>query len=127
MRALAELARGNHIAYACTERLLQCVERKLPDEAITFRMYYLTEDKRQTAKEVGRRLFIDHRTVYRHNRRVLMAMLPAAFGVDGVFRSMADIPVGKAATDPRSTDSKYTHPADSADIDDLQAIQSIIE
>ena len=95
LRALTELARENNIARAWIERLLQRVERRLPDEAITFRACYLEGDERQTAKEVGRRLFIDHRTVYRHNRRVLRAMLPAAFGVDGVFSLMLIYPRGK--------------------------------
>lgn len=108
LRALAELARENNIARICIERLLQRVERRLPDEAVTFRACYLEEGGRKTAKEVGRRLFIDYRTVYSHNRRVLMAMLPAAFGVDGVFSLMADIPTGKTTTGPRSTDTGLT-------------------
>lgn len=85
LRALAGLARENDVARAAVVRLLDGVGRKLPEEAETFRAYYLEGNTHQTARQVGRRLCMDVRTVYSHNRRVLKAMLPLAFGIDGLF------------------------------------------
>lgn len=56
-----------------------------PEEAAVFRAYYLDGDAKPTARQIGRRLCMDARTVHRYNRRILIAMLPVAFGVYGLF------------------------------------------
>lgn len=89
IRALADMARENKTARAKIKRLLQPIERKYPQEAATFRAYYLEGEKHQSARQIARVLCMDTCTVYRHNRRVLEAMLAPMFGVYGYFPSDA--------------------------------------
>ena len=83
--ALAELSRENSAARSIVEKLLDAVNIKHSEEAIAFRAYYLDGKKKPTARQISRRLYIDVRTVYKYNRRILIAMLPVAFGVYGLF------------------------------------------
>lgn len=85
LRALAELARGNAAARSIVEKLLNLVGDKRPEEAAVFRAYYLEGEKKPTARQIARRLCMDVRTVHRYNRHILIAMLPVAFGVYGLF------------------------------------------
>ena len=87
LRDLAERARGNAAARGVVEQLLTFAAQRHPEEAQTFRACYLDGAKRPSARQIGRRLCMDSCTVHRHNRRILGAMLPAAFGVYGVFQS----------------------------------------
>ena len=70
----------------------------MPQEAATFRAFYLDGETKPTARQVGRSLCMDKTSVFRHNRRVLKAMLPAVFGLDGLFQSAEEslTPCGKA-------------------------------
>ena len=86
LRALVELARKNAVARPIVERLLDLVGGKLPEEAATFRDYYLDGEKQPSARQIARRRFVDTRTIYRHNRVILSAMLVPVFGVNGYFR-----------------------------------------
>lgn len=85
LRAVAQMSREDSTARAFILRLLQCVEREHPEAAATFRAYYL-EGRHQSAREMGDVLCMDTTTVHRHNRRILEAMLPAAFGLAGIFQ-----------------------------------------
>lgn len=85
LRALAELARENAAARLIVEKLLNLVGGKRPEEAAVFQAYYLEGEKKPTARQIARRLCMDVRTVRRYNRRILIAMLPVAFGVYGLF------------------------------------------
>lgn len=87
LRAIAGRARENAAAHDFIERLLAVCVKKLPDESETFRAVYLDGNTRPSARQVCRRLCFDIRTIHRHNRHVLEAMLPAAFGVYGVFQT----------------------------------------
>lgn len=87
LRAIAGRARENAATHDFIERLLTVCEKKLPDESETFRAVYLDGNTRPSARQVGRRLCFDVSSVHRHNRHVLEAMLPAAFGVYGVFQT----------------------------------------
>lgn len=87
LRALAELARKNTAARSIVERLLDLVGGKLPEEAATFRAYYLEGEKQPSARQIARERFIDPATVYRHNRVILSAMLAPVFGVNGYFQT----------------------------------------
>ena len=87
LRNLAERARENAAARGAVERLLTFAAQRHPEEVQTFRACYLDGEKRDSARQIGRRLCMDLCTVHRHNRRILGAMLPAAFGVCGVFQS----------------------------------------
>lgn len=84
LRGIAGQARESAAARRVIVRLLDIVAPALPDEAATFRAYYL-DGLRQSARQTGRALCMDKRTVQRHTRRVLEAMLAPAFGVYGVF------------------------------------------
>lgn len=87
LRALAEIARENATARSAVTRWLDEVEYKLPEEAITFRLYYLEGDARPSIKQLARCLYISTSTVNRHNKRILEAMLPLVFGIDGIFQT----------------------------------------
>lgn len=87
LRAIAGKARENAAARDFIERLLTVCVRYRPYEVETFRAVYLDGDARPSAGAVGRRLCLDRRSVHRHNRHILEAMLPAAFGVYGVFQT----------------------------------------
>lgn len=87
LRAIAGKARENTAARDFIESLLTVCVKKFPDESETFRAVYLDGDTRPSARQVGRRLCLDMRSVHRHNRHILEAMLPAAFGVYGVFQT----------------------------------------
>lgn len=84
LRGIAGQARERAAARRVIVRLLDIVAPGLPDEAATFRAYYL-DGQRQSTRQTGRTLCMDKRTVQRHTRRVLEAMLAPAFGVYGVF------------------------------------------
>lgn len=85
LRALADLARGNAAARSIAEKLLDSVGGKRPEEAAVFRAYYLEGEKKPTARQIARSFCMDVRIVHRYNRRILIAMLPVAFGVYGLF------------------------------------------
>lgn len=87
LRAIAGKARENAAARDFIERLLTVCVKKLHDEPKTFRAAYLDGDARPSARQLSRRLCLDIRSVHRHNRRVLEAMLLPAFGVYGVFQT----------------------------------------
>ena len=87
VRSVAERARDNAEARSTVERWLEQVEPDMPQEAATFRAFYLDGETKPTARQVGRSLCMDKTSVFRHNRRVLKAMLPAVFGLDGLFQS----------------------------------------
>lgn len=89
VRALAELSRENSVAREYLERRLEAVARSLPDEVETFRACYLDGHRRESARQIGRRLHIDMSTVHRHNRRVMEALLVYVFGIYGVFQEKA--------------------------------------
>lgn len=91
LRAISELARENGAARSIAEKLLDAVGGKRPEEAAVFRAYYLKGKKKPTARQIARRLCMDVRTVYRYNRRILIAMLPVAFGVEGLFYPDSDL------------------------------------
>lgn len=91
LRALADLARGNAAARSIAEKLLDAVGGKRSEEAAVFRAYYLEGEKKPTARRTARRFCMDVRTVHRYNRRILIAMLPVAFGVEGLFYPDADL------------------------------------
>lgn len=99
LRMLANRARENAAARAIIERLLTFCVRSLPDEAETFRFYYLDGDKRPSDRQAARRLCLDKRSVHRHNRRILEAMTPAAFGVYGVFQTDSERERGNGMTE----------------------------
>lgn len=80
-------------------KLLDAVEGKRPEEAAVFRAYYLEGERKPTARQIGRRLCMDVRTVHRYNRRILIAMLPVAFGVYGLF--YPDVSQGRTANSPQ--------------------------
>ncbi len=84
LRSIARQARESAAARRVIVRLLDIVAPGLPDEAATFRAYYL-EGERQSARQTGRARCMDKRTVQRHTRCVLEAMLAPAFGVYGAF------------------------------------------
>ena len=85
LRALAELGRENNRARNALEFMLSHIEERMPDEVKTFRAVYMEGATRLSGRKIGRRFCMDARTVHRHNRRVLEAMLPLAFGLDGIF------------------------------------------
>lgn len=86
VRALAERARGNRGVREYLERHLVAVSRSLPSEVETFRACYLDGHRRESARQIGRRLHIDTSTVHRHNRRVMDEILVYVFGIYGVFQ-----------------------------------------
>ena len=107
LRALAELARENNRARNALEPMLSHIEGRMPEEVKTFRAVYMEGASRLSGREIGRRFCMDARTVHRHNRRVLEAMLPLAFGIDGIFSwavSPEDSP-GSSAEGRRSAGS----------------------
>ena len=59
----------------------------LPSEVETFRACYLDGHRRESARQIGRRLHIDTSTVHRHNRRVMDEILVYVFGIYGVFQN----------------------------------------
>ena len=89
VRALAELARENSVAREYLERRLVGVACSLPSEVETFRTCYLDGHRRESARQIGRRLHIDISTVHRHNRRVMEALLVYVFGIYGIFQEKA--------------------------------------
>lgn len=91
LRALAELTRENAAARSIMEKLLDAVSGKRPEEVAVFRAYYLEGKKKPTARQIARCLCMDVRTVHRYNRRILIAMLPVAFGVEGLFYPDSDL------------------------------------
>lgn len=99
LRAIAGKARENAAARDFIESLLTVCVKKFPDESETFRAVYLDGDTRPSARQVGRRLCLDRRTVHRHNRHILEAMLPAAFGVYGVFQTDSERERGNSMTE----------------------------
>lgn len=99
LRAIAGKARENAAARDFIERLLTVCVKKLHDEPKTFRAVYLDGDTRPSARQVGRRLCFDVRSVHRHNRRVLEAMLLPAFGVYGVFQTDSEREQGSSMTE----------------------------
>ncbi len=106
LRALAELARENAAAGSIVGKLLDAVAGKLPDEANTFRAYYLDGERRPNTRQLARRLFVDPTTVHRHNKHILTAMLAPAFGVYGYFQTereretAQEAPGGRQETPP---------------------------
>lgn len=90
VRALAERARENRVAREYLERHLVAVSCSLPFEVETFRACYLDGHRRESARQIGRRLHIDTSTVHRHNRRVMEALLVHVFGIYGVFQDRVD-------------------------------------
>ena len=84
LRGIARQARENEAARRVIVWLLDIVSSGLPAEAATFRAYYL-DGQRQSTKQTGRAPCMDKRTVQRHTRRILEAMLVPAFGVYGIF------------------------------------------
>ena len=99
LRAIAGKARENAAARDFIERLLTVCVKKLHDEPKTFRAAYLDGDARPSARQLSRRLCLDIRSVHRHNRRVLEAMLPPAFGVYGVFQTDSEREQGGSLTE----------------------------
>ncbi len=87
LRRVAQAAREKAAARRFTEALLAAVERKHPEEVKTFRAFYLDGAEHPGVRRIGRELRMDASTVYRHNRRIFDAMLPAAFGLYGVFQT----------------------------------------
>lgn len=85
IRSIAERSREDAAARSCTEWLVDQVEPELPMEAQAFRAYYLDGANRPTARQVGRALSMDKRSVHRCICRTLEAMLPLAFGLDGLY------------------------------------------
>ena len=85
IRRIAENARSNSTAAKSIKYLFANVALDLPEESKTFRAYYLEGDIKPSARSIGRNIHIDKATVHRHNHRVLEAMLPVMFGIDGVF------------------------------------------
>lgn len=84
IRRIAERSRGDAVARSYTEWLAREIEPDLPVEAAVFRAYYLAG---QTARQARRTLNMDKRSVHRCINRGLEAMLPLAFGLDGLFSS----------------------------------------
>lgn len=83
IREIADHAREDASARSFVEWLVQQLETELPTEAQTFRAYYLDG---LTARQAGRALHMDKRSVHRCNRRIMEAMLPLAFGLDGLYK-----------------------------------------
>ena len=84
LRGIAGQARENETARRTFAKLLGIVENALPEEAASFRAYYLDGEKR-SARSVSRSLCLDVTTLHRHNRRIFEAMLAYFFGIYGVF------------------------------------------
>lgn len=82
IRGIAERFYEDAAARSYAEWLAEQIEPELPMEAAVFRAYYLDG---QTARQVSRALSMDKRSVYRCINRGLEAMLPLAFGLDGLF------------------------------------------
>ncbi|MBD5161316.1 MAG: hypothetical protein HDT14_04730 [Oscillibacter sp.] len=61
------------------------IEPELPIEVQVFRACYLDGANRPTARQVGRALSMDKRSVHRCICRTLEVMLPLAFGLDGLY------------------------------------------
>lgn len=85
IRSIAERSRVDAGARSYMEWLVEQVEPELPMEVQTFRACYLDGANRPTARQVGRTLSMDKRSVHRCIRRALEAMLPLAFGMDGLY------------------------------------------
>lgn len=85
IRHIATQAREDAAERSHVEWLLRQIEPDLPAEAQIFRAYYLDG---QTARSIGHRTYMDKRSVHRCNRRVLEAMLPLAFGLDGIYEGV---------------------------------------
>ena len=62
---------------------MQQAKSDLPTEARVFRVYYLDG---LTARQAGHALHMDKRSIYRCNRGIMEAMLPLAFGLDGLYK-----------------------------------------
>lgn len=84
LRGIVKQAREKAAARRVIVRLLEIVSPDFPDEAATFREYYL-EGQKQSTRQAGRTLYMDKRTLQRHTRRILEAMLAPAFGIYGIF------------------------------------------
>lgn len=84
LRGIAGQARENETARRTLAQLLDIVSGSLPEEADSFRAYYLNGEKR-SARSVSHSLCLDMTTLHRHNRRIFEAMLSPFFGVYGIF------------------------------------------
>ncbi len=76
LRGIANRAREDAAARSFMEWLVQQAETELPAEARVFKAYYLDG---LTARQAGRALHMDKRSVHRCNRRIMEAMLPLAY------------------------------------------------
>lgn len=83
--SIAERSWEDAEARSYVEWLVKQVEPELPTEAQAFRVCYLDGASRPTARQMGRALCMDKRSVHRCICRILAAMLPLAFGLDGLF------------------------------------------
>lgn len=102
LRAVARAARGNTAARAYIERLLEAPAKHFPEHAATFRATYLDGETRPSPRQLARRFHIDLSTVTKRNRHIFEAMLPAAFGVYGVFFTDGELEChAEDAGDPR--------------------------
>lgn len=82
IRSIAERSREDAAARSYTEWLAEQIEPELPIETAVIRAYYLDG---QSARQVSHTLSMDKRSVYRYINRGLEAMLPLAFGLDGLW------------------------------------------
>ncbi len=85
IRSIAERSREDAAARSYTEWLAEQVEPELPTEVQAFRACYLDGASKPTSRQMGRALSMDKRSVHRCIRRALEAMLPLAFGLDGLY------------------------------------------
>lgn len=85
IRSIAERSRADAEARSYVEWLAEQVEPELPMEVQAFRACYLDGVSRPTSRQIGRALSMDKRSVHRCIRRTLEAMLPLAFGLDGLY------------------------------------------
>ncbi len=84
IRGIAERSRTDSAAQSYVKWLVQQIEPDLPMEAQVSRVYYLDG---QTARQVGRALCMDKRSIYRCICWGLDAMRPLVFGLDGIFKN----------------------------------------
>ena len=108
LRRMAQMSRQNETAKSIVLRFLRSAEREHPEAAETFRAYYLEGPKRSAA-ELSKALFVDVNTIHRRNRRVLEDMLPAAFGLGGVFSSRETEGSGVTATEKPTEPPETAH------------------
>ena len=85
IRSIAERSRVDAEARSYMEWLTEQVGPDLPMEVQAFRACYLDGVSRPTSRQVGRARSMDKRSVHRCIRRTLEAMLPLAFGLDGLY------------------------------------------